>query len=298
MGCQLVTKTIYGLLFFVLAVLLPAAAGPAFGQGVEPAGFRNVKLWVYPEFDDPRLLVMLEGQIDGATPPATVRFLVPAAAQMYSAGSMDAQGKYSGGPPRREASSLPGWDEISYEVTTDIFRVEYYDSIIAGQANKTISYDFRYLYPITNLSAFVQVPKAATDFVVAPAGREYIDASGFTVYQYDFPALIPVDPPIHFDVSYRKAEAAPSVGTPPASAKGGSNSLTIAVIAGVVAVVAVGGFLLMRKARPANRAARRQAARNAPSRPTAGSQPARFCTQCGKPLKGSPTYCPNCGKKL
>ena len=291
------TKTIYGLVFFVLAGLLLAAAGtPALAQGDGPTGFKNVKLWVYPEYDDPRLLVMLEGQIDGATPPATVRFLVPAAAQMYSAGSMDAQKNYTGGPPSREASSVPGWDEISYEVTTDTFRVEYYDPIIVGQPDKTISYDFRWLYPISNLSANVQAPKAATDFNVSPAGREYVGANGFTVHQYDYPALDTADPPLHFDISYRKTDAAPSQA-PAAGGEGGSNSLTIAIIAGIVAVVAVGGFLLMRRTRPANRAARRQAARNTPAR-QAASSPAQFCTQCGKPIRGSPTFCPNCGKKL
>ncbi len=90
----------------------------------EPDGFKNVTLWIYPEFDDPRLLVMLEGQIVGVQVPATVRFLVPSAAEMYSAGSMNAQGQYSGGPPRREPSAIAGWDEISYEVTTDTFRIE------------------------------------------------------------------------------------------------------------------------------------------------------------------------------
>jgi hypothetical protein len=288
-------KTGHILFLFVLLVLLLAAAGPAFAQGEGPAGFRDVRLWVYPEYDDPRLLVMLEGQIEGAAPPATVRFLVPAAAEMYSAGSKDAQGKYTGGPPRRQASSVPGWDEISYEVTTDTFRVEYYDPIISGQPDKSISFDFRWLYPIADLTAIVQVPKAATDFSVTPPGRASVDAGGYTIYLYNSSALKPGDPPLHFDISYRKADAAPSQPVP---AGGSSNTLLLIVIAGIAAVLAVGGFLWFRRPQPANRAARRQAARKAPARPIAGSQPARFCTQCGKPIQGSPTYCPNCGKKL
>ena len=49
----------------------------------EVTGYENVQLWVYPEYDDPRLLVMLEGQIVGVEPPAEVRFLVPSASEMY-----------------------------------------------------------------------------------------------------------------------------------------------------------------------------------------------------------------------
>jgi hypothetical protein len=294
-----VKKTGYVLLLFVLLGLLLAAAGPVFAQGT-PTGFKNVKLWVYPEFDDPRLLVMLEGQIEGAAPPATVRFLVPTTAEMYSAGSMDAQRKYTGGPPRRGASTVPGWDEISYEVTTDTFRVEYYDSSIVGQPDKSIYYDFLWLYSIADLTAIVQVPKGSTDFNVTPPGTASLDAAGYTIYTSNFSGLNPGDPPLHFDISYRKADTAPSQ-SPPAQTGGGSSTVLLIVIAGIAAVIAVGGFLWFRRPQPANRAARRQIARNAPGRRAASSQPgqpSRFCTQCGQRLEGSPKFCPNCGKKL
>ena len=68
---------------------------------------------------------MLQGQIEGVEPPVVVRFLVPSEAEMYSAGSMDALGQYTGGPPNRESSSIPGWDEINYEVTTNTFQSPY-----------------------------------------------------------------------------------------------------------------------------------------------------------------------------
>jgi hypothetical protein len=291
-------KIFYGLLFLVIAGPLFTGGGPVFAQGEEPAGFKNVTLWVYPEYDDPRLLVMLEGQIDGATPPATVRFLVPSTALMYSAGSIDDQHNYTGGPPRREASHVAGWDEISYEATSETFRVEYYDAIIIGQPDKSISYDFRWLFPIADLTAIVQVPETATDFNVSPAGRDVIDGNGFTTYQYEFSALNPGDPPLHFDISYYKTDAVPSLQAPATASGGTSHTLLLAVIAGVVALMAVGGFFWLRKPQPANRAARRQAVRNAAARQNAGSRPARFCTQCGKPVNGSYKYCPGCGKKL
>jgi hypothetical protein len=298
-------KISYGmLLFFLLSLLLAAAGRPALAQDNEPTGFKNVTLWVYPEYDNPRLLVMLEGQIDGTTAPATVRFLVPSTAEMYSAGSMDAQHQYSGGPPDRQASSVPGWDEISYQVTSDTFRVEYYDPIIIGQPDKTISYDFRYLYPIANLTAVVQVPKRATDFNVSPAGKPFVDDAGFTVYRYNYTALDPAAPPLHFDISYHKADATPSLA---AAGSGGAMSTTVLIVlAGVVVAAAAGVFFWRR--RPAyagrtNRAARRQAVRSgAPSRSASsrppGGQASRFCTQCGQRLEGSPRFCPNCGKKL
>ncbi len=157
--------------------------------GNEPGGFKNVELSIYPEYDDPRLLVMLEGQIVGAQPPAKVRFLVPSAAEMYSAGSMDAQGRYSGGPPARKPSAIAGWDEISYEVKTDTFRMEYYDPIIKGAPDKTIAYEFRTLYPISGLSVIVQEPRNSSTYSVQPTGQISSDKGGFIIYQYNYSEL-------------------------------------------------------------------------------------------------------------
>jgi hypothetical protein len=92
-------QLIFSLITIGLLLLGPSAALAQ--DEPEPenivTGFQNVQLWVYAEYDDPYaigapLLVMLEGQIVGAEPPAEVRFLVPATAQLYSAGSKDAEG--------------------------------------------------------------------------------------------------------------------------------------------------------------------------------------------------------------
>src|SRR5450759_393867 len=108
-------KLRYYLLLIVslIALLSGTLVQPALAQATnEPSGFKSVTVWVYPEYDDPRVLVMLEGQITGTTLPALVKFLVPQSANLFSAGSKNAQGVYSGGPPNRKASSIAGWDEI------------------------------------------------------------------------------------------------------------------------------------------------------------------------------------------
>ncbi len=288
----------YILMFFLAASLLFAAAGKsvALAQNAnEPTGFKNVKLWIYPEYDDPRLLVMLEGQIAGVPAPAEVRFLVPSAAEMYSAGSIDAQGKYSGGPPQRESSSIPGWDEISYEVTTDIFRVEYYDPIIFGQPDKTISYEFRWLYPIADLEVVVQEPRHASNFSVVPAGQAFVDSEGFNSYRYNYSGLND-GPPLHFEIAYTKSDTNPSLAV---GGSGTSSSSLVVIIAVVLVVLAAGGFFWLRRPRPKTRAARRQSARDAAARVAKGNKPkARFCSQCGQPIEGSERFCPYCGAKL
>jgi len=95
---------------FVIVLTVIVLPLPTFAQsGGEVTGFKNVKLWIYPEHDDPRLLVMLEGQITGAQPPVRVKFLVPSAAEMYSAGSMDVLANIQAARQRDNRLRCPDW---------------------------------------------------------------------------------------------------------------------------------------------------------------------------------------------
>ncbi len=261
----------------------------------EVTGFNNVQLWIYPEYDDPRLLVMLEGQIAEAESPAVVRFLVPSEAEMYSAGSMDAQGQYSGGPPDRESSSIPGWDEITYEVTTNTFRVEYYDPIIIGQSDKSIIYEFHWLYPISSLEVFVQEPRRSSDFNISPAGSTLVDDQGFTTHIYSFPELEDTSP-LRFEISYYKSDTRPSLSI---NENELPSSLLVVVIAVILGTAAVGGFFWIRKSKPRTRQAQRQLARNQLERRQKNNQSrTRFCSQCGQPINSSDKFCIHCGAKI
>ncbi|MFC2016513.1 hypothetical protein ACFLUF_02240 [Chloroflexota bacterium] len=264
-------------------------------EGKEITGFNNVQLWIYPEYDDSRLLVMLEGQIEWAEPPVVVRFLVPSEAEMYSAGSMDTLGQYTGGPPNRERSSIPGWDEINYEVITNTFRVEYYDPIISGQLDKSISYEFRWLYPISELEVIVQEPRRSSDFSVSPVGNPFVDNEGFNSYSYNFSELGDMSP-LRFEIIYHKSDTRPSLSI---NENESSESYLVVVIVLILGIAAVASFLWLRKSRPKTRAARRQLSKNSPERRLKSNQPREIpCSKCEQPTDESGNYCTYCGARL
>lgn len=292
----------YFLICQAVAVLLFTSIGnlPAFAQEGTNVTYDNVRLWVNPEYDDPRLLVMMQGQVNGFQAPMNVRFLVPSTAVMYSAGSMDANGKYSGGPPDRKPSTVSGWDEISYNLQTDTFRVEYYNPIAVEKPERTISYEFRSVNPISRMSVTIQQPRRSSNFSVTPAGTAAKDSEGFDVYTYNYSNVDPQSP-LQLVISYSKQ---------------GSN-VTLYVVIGIIVVVVIGiiGFVSWcSRARHNNRAQRRRNGQakikgtatgkrkkgatltKTESKPVKKPQ-TNVCPECGEEI-GNENCCPNCGTYL
>ena len=254
------------LLALVLTALVSMASGPSngavFAQAAEATAFEKTTIWVNPEYDDARLLVMIEGKVVGGEIPALVRFLVPATAEMYSAGSKDILGDYTGGPPDRKPSAIPGWDEVSYEVTTRTFRVEYYDDVIPSEPEKKFFVSLPLLYPVSDLKVVIQEPRNSTNFVVAPDGVQGRDTGGFAVHTLSYTTLAP-DTQLGFDVSYTRTDTKPSLSTN-ANAPGSTSSTTAPqdwsanLITIFIAVIAIGSVVFMwgvaksrKKTRPA-----------------------------------------------
>jgi len=283
-------------IFFYLAALSLVFAMmitnwiPAKAQA-EPTSLQNVHLWIYPEYDDPRVLIMLQGTVNGVNIPATVRFLVPFTAEMYSAGAIDAQGKYSGGPPRRQASSIPGWDEISYEVTTDTFRVEYYANSIIGQVNKTISFDFYTLYPISGLSVDVQEPRNSSNFSVSLGNGTKTSDQGFVYNIYDYPSLDTAQP-LHFDIAYTKSDPRPSL-----TITGGASNKLPLIVGGVAGLCVLAVALWFYRSRPGRRKTPKRSGMP-PGQAKGTKPPDKFCIHCGYRMDRSHRFCPNCGARL
>ena len=214
--------------------------------------------------------------------------------------------EYTGGPPRRQASSLEGWDEISYEVTEETFRVEYYAPLIEGGPDKTIAHQSRFLYPVKDLTVIVQKPYASTGFSVFPSSESTFNDGTFDNYQYTYTDL-GKDEPVNFSISYNKSNPNPSLaileGAAPNGAGTASDSSSLAsVIVGVIfgaAILVSIGAVLVKRWKPKRRpAAKRVAVADHGGRPKTQSASSRFCTQCGQAVEKSHQFCPHCGSKV
>lgn len=275
----------------------------------EPTELTNVVAYIYPEYDDalklntPSLLVRLQGEVGGVTLPTTIRFLVPTTAFMYSAGSLDGSGRYVnlfGAPVRIPSAEVEGWDEISTEITNSTFIMEYYDPVIGVQPDKTINYEFRPLYPITDLKILVQEPLTSSNFSVDPvADSKFISTDSFSGRQFSFHQYnrndLATGDVITFNITYTKSDLAPSVE----NANSGSSGISsiVWIILGVLVLIAIGIYFALRIKSNKRKSKRidRRARMAGPSKKK--RLRARFCAQCRQPLESSDAFCPGCGAK-
>jgi hypothetical protein len=261
---------------------------------------QDVILDIYPEYDDPRLLVMIEGQVLAtAVFPVEVQFLVPTSAYMYSAGSIDATGNYSGGTHDRTASGITGWDKIIYKVTTDTFRLEYYDPIIIGKTDKTIEYEFCTLYDITNLQVYIQEPLKSKNFVVSPEGQLIQGQDKFNFHLYSY-STFSKDASLKYSINYSKSDSRTSVVI--------ANAFPIipliaGIIGSIVILIVIIFVVRLNQKKPKfintadvkrkSKEVSVQTVRNTKNKTTQKSL--NHCHQCGEVLGENTHFCPYCG---
>lgn len=187
---------------------------------------KDMRVSVWPEYDDPRLLVLYQGEFTGDQKfPQKVRFLVPKGVMMNMVCAVTDSGEHQ--CQRYEAIDLGDYTAIDYTLPLSKFALEYYADSIVGQTSKSIDYRFMPPYPIEKLEIEAQKPLKATDFQTDPQPASTVkDSQGFEYSLFDY-TNVATDKPVEFKVSYAKQDSKPSVekkqnSTAPTSSGSGS----------------------------------------------------------------------------
>jgi hypothetical protein len=284
----------------------------------------KVEIALWPEFDQPSMLVILNGQLaTGVTLPASLTVHLPAAAGRPNAVAVvDANGGLFETP---YTTTQAGGDIIiAFTTSTAGFRVEYYDpSLVINGDARSFGLRWKTDLPIQAVTVRVQQPAGARGLT----GRPALTAAGAGDYglSYYTAALgaAVAGSTVSFDLGYSKTGSALSAtavantagaasapaGTPAAATASGQSS-TLPILLLMVALVGagVGGYLwwrsagggqwARRRAPPAARRgqpaatratqarARRSSARSAASKPEAASMG-----------EAPAAFCPQCGRR-
>ncbi len=307
---------------FALAV--PLALGSAAAQPAHAAGalsYSQVKLSVWPEYDDPRVLVIMEPVLaDSVQLPARVSFVVPKGAKINMACEITESGGHNCRP--QQLTSKGKFDEIAYTASSrrTLFFEYYYDAGFKGADHK-FTFDYIPTYRVDNLNVEIQQPLKAASFKVTPtAASTASDKQGFTYHQYTYSNLAQ-NKPLPFTVGYTKTDPSPSVkktvgndssGGNQQSAAGSNNLSSVLGVLGVVALLGTIAYWMLPIGRRAlSPATGGKGGASTRVRPQTGSKkkskktaPARapravsFCSNCGNRVKKDENFCTVCGRDV
>ncbi|ETX02217.1 MAG: hypothetical protein ETSY1_04335 [Candidatus Entotheonella factor] len=339
-GQQLSDEQIWDTVAFIRT--LPGAASTARSQpegaapGDTPTGdlrIQRLSVSIWPEYDDPRVLVILRGELAPQSPlPTRIRIPLPKGAELLGAGMISPQNQLLNHPHER----LEGDTSDTLVLTVPIHRFFaewYYDPFGEREPARQFTYPFALPYAMAQLDVDILQPDAATDFRITPAPmREDIDTRGGKHHLFSYRDLQP-DAVQTFEVAYVKTTDAPSItksqamsgdlppGHPQVSGLSRSTKtwVAFAMVAGF-AVIFAGGVLVFRNKQlapatvpstmPAFSASQAAIATGQGKTPETGveaDQPektAEMGVEADQPEKTAemgveaPNYCSNCGRQL
>ena len=283
----------------------PAQAGVEAPAAKPPADLRiaRLQLSIWPEYDDPRVLLIIRGELaPGTAFPTRLILPVPKDAELIGAGMISELGELLLHPHR----VIPGNASDSLEITLPaprFFAELYYDPFETPGEAKRFSYTFEAPYPISQFDVDIQKPYTAHEFVTEPPAMARETEGRDTTYHRFAYRDVAAGRPTTFTVSYVKTDPQPSVfkadSAPTAgpAAQGPQDRILIyfGILAGVTAAYALAALAWI--------AYRRRHATPAPpeapplplTAPPVPPPMANFCSQCGRALDADYAFCPGCG---
>src|SRR5215470_2902648 len=288
----------------------------------------RLRLSIWPEYDDPRVLIMLRGEM---TPrqafPASITLPIPKGAEIIGAGMISEQNELLLHPHQ----VLPGdaHDTLQLNLPVPRFFVEfYYNPFTTSGPEKRFVYPAPTTYPIELFEVDIQQPLKATAFTLTPEPMEHrTDNQGFIYHQFTY-RDVGKGQSQTFTIAYTKTVATPSVSkqqptpqpTEKARARLDNTLVSLGIFSGAILLFAGCTWFMQRSQRPHMPATTASAPsvsisdtllallREDPQPQETevadvppGLQRTRainFCANCGRKLHPDDRFCSGCGKPI
>jgi len=321
----------------IVLVCLAYLTAPALAQVQGNARLATLDIAVWPEYDQPAVLVIYYGQIAVDVPlPANVFIRIPASV---------VEGKphaVAGNDPAQGLINLPytvteqnEWLLLSFTTAYSTFQVEFYDALDTTRPERNYTLIWSGDMAVDVVAMQVQEPFNASDFHVTPLVEEGQRKDDGLVYYPAKLGSLQAGQTVAIELSYNKADSRTSVEAlsltvaapvpQPAPTPSGSFPLPAWMVVGIVvgAGLIVAGVIWYlysgRQEAPteyvASSARRKRGRRNVRQHAVPRSERgehkpwqqeeeyeeeaafAVFCTQCGQPLRTADVFCSQCGAR-
>jgi len=292
-------KIFYGVMI-ALVMLILTLPPRAFAQTPDRLAFLKISIW--PEFDKPTVLVLLDGILaDPSNLPRPVSVFIPSDAQLSVATWTNPDGSFAPEQPAQQTQQDDGYTRVTFTITQPQFHVEYYHDLLRGAPDKTLDFAYKPLGAIDAVTVEIQQPLKASNFALTPAPQNTrTDPDGFKYSSYAL-SNIAAGQTIAVQAKYTKTDPNPSrspqSAPTTAPAVSASSNLFFLIALVVLGLTALLGFFVLQQR---SQGTRLDAGVNKPRRDkrrAGGSAPAAFCAQCGHALGPEDNFCPRCGTK-
>ncbi len=281
-------------------------SAPSTGTGLHLV---HLRLSIWPEYDDPRVLVMLRGKMapDDAF-PAHITLPLPKGAEIVGAGMVSEQNKLLMHPHQITPGDTQ--DTLDLNLPTSRFFLEFYYNPFGTSPDKQFTYTLPTPYDIERLEVDIQQPLHAINFAVNPQPmRQTTDEKGFSYAWFFYRNVHQGEAPA-FTISYTKAILSPSVAKRQTAPEAVTQPLSVvdstllAFGLLVVAAVVFGGSVWLWKGYKRRRqvpypADQPKISLMMPSEAAeSAAETPNFCSNCGHSLYPEHRFCPGCGRPL
>ena len=308
-GKRLSDEQIWHTVAYVRTLSRSAASAPAPVAEPAPGDIRmqRLSISIWPEYDDPRVLVILRGELASQIQtPTRIRLPLPKGAELLGAGMISPQNELLNHPYERVAGEAS--DTLLLTLPTRRFFAEwYYDPFGQRQPARQFAYTVSLTYAIAQLDVDILQPDAATEFRIDPAPmRQDVDPRGGKHYRFTYQEL-PPEASRTFQIAYVKTTEEPSVAKPASSPQTGEPQTSglsrsaktwaaFIMLAGF-AVILAGGVFIFRHQPPVPAPVQPTAASPTPTAEATAASP-NYCSHCGRQLQAAYAFCPGCGRPL
>jgi hypothetical protein len=295
----------------LLAVLL----FPGGVQAQEGAAFSSVFVQLWPEFDQPSMLVMYQITLSPQVElPSEVRFRIPAAAGKPNAvATCEQPDAPCNNTPYTQETPIGEWSTLVIPVTLSAdLRIEYYDPRIdMTTANRSFDYVWPGDHSVENFSVQVQQPLRAANMTIRPGMAQSATAQDGMNYYTLAVGAVPNGQPVELGIEYAKDNdelSNNSLGVAPAEPleeNSGALPLSSKTITALLALLGtlliVGGgawYWLNSRQTPAVEPGRRRNRRKPLAEAAADDGGNIYCHQCGNRASPGDRFCRVCGAAL
>lgn len=292
-------------LFLILA-LGAMFVFPSFVSAQNDAAISNMSVQLWPEYDQPSMLVITDFQVaENTLLPVNLSFRIPQAANLIAVASITSDGGflnaiYDG--PKTEGK----WQVFTLTISENTaYRFEYYQPLTFNGNQRAFSYLWDGAYAVDEFQIFVLKPRDVTSFSTTPAYVSVLQENGNSYYDSGVAKLASGET-FSFDLLYEKttgALIAPPQEIQPAAPVNEStpgrvslnNSLPY-IIGGLGMVIIVSGIVYYWQAgRTFSKRSRRRSQAHEERQNDGGDT---YCPQCGTRAKAGDRFCRVCGVRL